>query len=153
MYDPYVARWLGRDPFENMFPDDPPFSYSFNSPLRFSDPSGKCPDGQSGLWIDSKGDYGPAGMMHRCNGSKEIVVIGKKSEEEDQETNDDDNSEDKNEINIHIPDFRTMIDITDLINYSNLNLGHPEYDRRKTNVRYVENDLQMRQLRRNADYI
>ena len=43
-YVAYIAKWASVDPDYLRFPTCSPFSYSFDNPLRFSDPAGRAPD-------------------------------------------------------------------------------------------------------------
>lgn len=40
-YDPEIARWLVRDPLENLAPELSPYHYSRNNPVLLFDPDGK----------------------------------------------------------------------------------------------------------------
>jgi hypothetical protein len=53
MYDPYLGRWLNTDPLAEKFPDQSPYSYSFNSPIRFADPDGKEPKSKTEVILSS----------------------------------------------------------------------------------------------------
>ena len=43
-YDPKVSIFLNVDPLAEEFPDWSPYSYGFNNPLRFTDPTGMAPE-------------------------------------------------------------------------------------------------------------
>ncbi|SZD74365.1 Cell wall-associated polypeptide CWBP200 [Candidatus Ornithobacterium hominis] len=43
-YDPRVSLWLNVDPLAEEFPEWSPYSYGFNNPLRFTDPTGMAPE-------------------------------------------------------------------------------------------------------------
>ena len=42
-YDPSVGRFTSIDPFAEKMPNWSPYTYSFNNPLRFTDPDGRMP--------------------------------------------------------------------------------------------------------------
>jgi len=44
-YDPRVGRWWSLDPKADRFPSASPYAFSFNNPIRLSDPRGDCPEG------------------------------------------------------------------------------------------------------------
>ena len=53
-YDPALGRWMNVDPLAEKFPDQSPYSFVFNNPMRFVDPDGRAPFD----WIkNSKGKY------------------------------------------------------------------------------------------------
>jgi RHS repeat-associated protein len=43
MYDPRLGRWLSCDPSFNKYPGYSPYTFSFDSPIKFNDPDGKDP--------------------------------------------------------------------------------------------------------------
>jgi RHS repeat-associated protein len=43
-YDPKVSIWLSVDPLAEKFPNWSPYSFCFNNPLRFTDPTGMAPE-------------------------------------------------------------------------------------------------------------
>ncbi|HFE37219.1 MAG TPA: RHS repeat-associated core domain-containing protein [Gammaproteobacteria bacterium] len=43
MYDPSIARWLSVDPLAEEMPSWSPYSYTFNNPIKYTDPDGKIP--------------------------------------------------------------------------------------------------------------
>ena len=42
-YDPKFSIWLSVDPLAEKFPDQSPYSFCFNNPMRFVDPDGRAP--------------------------------------------------------------------------------------------------------------
>lgn len=48
MYDPQIGRFLLVDPLLDAFPIHSPYSYSFNNPISYSDPSGLAPEKEKG---------------------------------------------------------------------------------------------------------
>jgi RHS repeat-associated protein len=44
IYDPSISRFLSVDPLYEMFPNQSSYSYSFNNPLSYRDPSGLAPE-------------------------------------------------------------------------------------------------------------
>jgi RHS repeat-associated protein len=42
-YDPALGRWMNVDPLAEKFPNQSPYSFVFNNPLRFIDPDGRAP--------------------------------------------------------------------------------------------------------------
>lgn len=49
-YAPWLAKWVSVDPEYLQFPAWSPFSYSFDNPVRFGDPTGRAP--QDGDWVE-----------------------------------------------------------------------------------------------------
>ncbi|MBK9687518.1 MAG: RHS repeat-associated core domain-containing protein [Saprospiraceae bacterium] len=41
VFDPRLGRWLSKDPYFMSYTSLSPYNYSFNSPLKYSDPDGK----------------------------------------------------------------------------------------------------------------
>lgn len=39
-----VSLWIGEDPLADQGPDYSPYIYTFNNPIRYIDPDGRCPD-------------------------------------------------------------------------------------------------------------
>ena len=48
LYDPAIGRFLSRDPLAELFPNHSSYSYAFNSPLNFNDPTGLAPETEKG---------------------------------------------------------------------------------------------------------
>ncbi|OGU58583.1 MAG: hypothetical protein A2X64_05000 [Ignavibacteria bacterium GWF2_33_9] len=48
IYDPEIGRFLSADLLWEAFPNQSPYSYSFNNPLSFRDPSGLAPEKEKG---------------------------------------------------------------------------------------------------------
>ncbi len=48
VYDPQIGRFLSVDPLLDVFPSHSPYSYSFNNPISYSDPSGLAPEKEKG---------------------------------------------------------------------------------------------------------
>lgn len=44
MYDPAVGRFTGVDPLAADFAQWSTYSYTFDNPVRFTDPDGRAPD-------------------------------------------------------------------------------------------------------------
>jgi RHS repeat-associated protein len=44
LYDAKLGRFLSRDPLAEMFPNHSSYSFAYNSPLNFSDPTGLAPE-------------------------------------------------------------------------------------------------------------
>ncbi len=53
-YDPVLGRFLQVDPLANEFAGWSPYSYTFNNPLKFTDPTGMSPLGD---YFDIQGNY------------------------------------------------------------------------------------------------
>jgi len=47
-YNPSLGRFLSADPLLEAFPNQSPYSYSFNNPLSYRDPSGLAPEKEKG---------------------------------------------------------------------------------------------------------
>ena len=43
-FDPRISIWQSVDPLAEKFPDQSPYSFVFNNPMRFVDPDGRAPD-------------------------------------------------------------------------------------------------------------
>ncbi len=43
LWDGRIGRWLNVDPLAEKFPDQSPYDFCFNNPLKFVDPDGKAP--------------------------------------------------------------------------------------------------------------
>ena len=54
MYDPVINRFWQIDPLADQFPAWSTYSYTFNNPLRFTDPTGMAPMGD---YFNQYGDY------------------------------------------------------------------------------------------------
>ncbi len=50
-YDPQLGRFFAIDPLADLYSDYSPYHYGYNSPLRFTDPSGMGPED----WYNGKG--------------------------------------------------------------------------------------------------
>ncbi len=48
VYDPQIGRFLSVDPLLDVFPSHSPYSYSFNNPISYTDPSGLAPEKEKG---------------------------------------------------------------------------------------------------------
>jgi len=48
IYDPEIGRFLSVDPLLDFFPNQTPYSYAYNNPLSFKDPSGLAPEKEKG---------------------------------------------------------------------------------------------------------
>ena len=48
VYDPQIGRFLSVDPLLVAFPSHSPYSYSFNNPISYTDPSGLAPEKEKG---------------------------------------------------------------------------------------------------------
>jgi len=42
-YDPVLSNWLSVDPLASSMPDWSPYNYTFNNPMRLTDPDGRAP--------------------------------------------------------------------------------------------------------------
>ena len=49
-YDPALGRWMNLDPLSETFYEWSPYNYSYNSPIRFNDPTGLGPED----WVEDK---------------------------------------------------------------------------------------------------
>lgn len=48
LYDASSGRFLSRDPLAELFPNHSSYSYAYNSPLNFNDPTGLSPEKEKG---------------------------------------------------------------------------------------------------------
>lgn len=48
IYDPSIGRFLSVDPLLDFFPNQSPFSYAYNNPISYRDPSGLAPEKEKG---------------------------------------------------------------------------------------------------------
>ena len=48
LYDAKIGRFLSRDPLAELFPNHSSYSYAYNSPLNFNDPTGLAPETEKG---------------------------------------------------------------------------------------------------------
>ncbi|MBV4359100.1 DUF6443 domain-containing protein [Pinibacter aurantiacus] len=88
-FDPQLGRFFNEDPLAEYMPRHSPYTYSFDNPLRFTDPGGMVADdltadGKDPLTIDSevKRDYEPTkDRKHRAQVLPVVVVTGKKKKE------------------------------------------------------------------------
>ncbi|OGU58037.1 MAG: hypothetical protein A2X64_00445 [Ignavibacteria bacterium GWF2_33_9] len=48
IYDPSIGRFLSVDPLLDFFPNQTPYSYAYNNPISYRDPSGLAPEGEKG---------------------------------------------------------------------------------------------------------
>ena len=48
VYDPTIGRFLSVAPLSEAFPNQSPYSYSFNNPISYKDPSGLAPEKEKG---------------------------------------------------------------------------------------------------------
>ncbi|WP_185144389.1 MULTISPECIES: RHS repeat-associated core domain-containing protein [Chryseobacterium] len=53
-YNPRLSIWYGVDPLAETMPSWSPYVYTFNNPVRYTDPTGMKPEGD---YYDSKGKY------------------------------------------------------------------------------------------------
>lgn len=59
-YNPRLSVWYGVDPLASDYPDVSPFVYSFDNPVKYTDPTGMAPD----LAIDAE----PSGCCQQAKG-------------------------------------------------------------------------------------
>ncbi len=52
-YDPALGRWMNVDPLAEKYPSHSPYSFVFNNPMRFVDPTGMAPDD----WVKKDGKW------------------------------------------------------------------------------------------------
>ena len=66
-YDSRLGRFLSVDPLASKFPSYSPYAYTFNNPIRFTDPTGMEPEPPGGVW---------GGLRQRWNDFKNDVFGG-----------------------------------------------------------------------------
>lgn len=47
-YNPSLVRFLSVDPLLDFFPNQTPYSYAYNNPVSYRDPSGLAPEKEKG---------------------------------------------------------------------------------------------------------
>lgn len=61
-YDSEIGRWLSVDPLREMQQGWTPYHYSYNNPLKFSDPDGRFPGPGDDIFYSIKATFGSIGM-------------------------------------------------------------------------------------------
>jgi RHS repeat-associated protein len=69
-YEPKTSIWLSIDPLAEKFPDQSPYSFCFNNPMKFVDPDGREPiDPPFGYSISAGISFGSGGFAFNITGS------------------------------------------------------------------------------------